>query len=224
VKGKRMTTRWKVLAGRVCRVTAVVVTVAFVAIAAGCGSDGGPKITAAGLTADGWKLFESGEVSEALATFEDALAITSTYGEAYNGIGWCCIRLDSLERGAQSFGAAMANGVTSADPPAGMAIIYRDFEPVDFELAVHFADSALSLDPNYSFDHDPRLDWRDLRLILAQCLLGLKRYQEAKDQVDILNPANTLDPAADTFVEDLIFEVQRLEESGYRVSILDATR
>jgi tetratricopeptide (TPR) repeat protein len=191
----------------------VAILAACLGLGIGCGGDGGPGVTAAGLTAGGWELFEAGETHAALARFEDALGISRTYGEAYNGIGWCCVRLDSLERGTDSFEAAIANGVTSADPPAGMAIIYRDLEPVNFQLAVDFADSALTLDLDYSFEHDPTFDWRDLRLILAQCLLGLQRYHDAKQQVDILNPANALDPASDTFVEDLIAEVERLEEA-----------
>lgn len=183
---------------------------ALLAILSGCGDDGGPRTTARSLTADGWDLFEAGEMEEALAKFEAALEISEFYGEAYNGVGWCCVRLDSLDRGLDAFHAAAASGVTNADPLAGLAIIYRDREPVDFQMAADFADSALTLEADYGFDHDPTLDWHDLRLILAQSLIGLGRYEDAKIQVDILNPWNTLDPIADTFIEDLIAEVQRL--------------
>jgi tetratricopeptide (TPR) repeat protein len=182
-------------------------------VLSGCGDGGGgPRTTARSLTADGWDLFEAGEAVEALARFEEAVEISQAHGEAYNGIGWCCVRLDSLVRGIDSFETALANGVTNADPLSGLAIIYRDLEPVSFQSAADFADSALALDPDYAFDHDPTFDWHDLRLILAQSLIGLNRYEDAKAEVDILNPWNTLDPAADTFIEDLIAEVQRLGE------------
>ena len=79
-------------------------------------------------------------------------------------------------------------------------------------MAVDWADSALAIDPDYVFEHDPTFDWKDLRLILAQSYYGLSQYDEAQAQVDILNPDNTLDPESDTYMEDLLAEIQRLGE------------
>jgi tetratricopeptide (TPR) repeat protein len=178
----------------------------------GCGKDNGqaPQVTASMLTADGWTDFEAGLIEEAMADFEQALAKDAAYGEAYNGIAWCYLRTDLLEQALANFDEAIATGVTHADPHAGKAIIYRDLEPVDFNLAIEWASEALFIDPGYVFEHDNTLDWHDLRLILAHCFIALKDYGKAKVQVDFLNAANTLDPQSATFVDDLIAEVERL--------------
>lgn len=181
---------------------------------AGCGDDGeGPEVvTADMLTGDGWAGFEAGRIEEALADFLLAIGIDVGYGEAHSGAGWCLVRMDSPGQALDHFNAAISNGVTHADPRAGKAVIYRDLEPVDFQLAIAWADSALYIDPAYVFAHDESLDWRDLRLILAHSFVAVGDYTKAKFQVDLLNPANALDPESATFVEDLIAEIERLGE------------
>jgi tetratricopeptide (TPR) repeat protein len=169
-----------------------------------------PGVSSRQLTAQGWDKFEGGDYDGALSKFRQVLRRNRTYGEAYNGEGWCRLKLDSLDVGLVSFDSAISNGVESADPCAGKAVIYRDLEPVDFQLAIDWSDSALALDPEYTFSHDESLDWKDLRLILGHSYYCLNEYLEAKAQVDILNPDNTLDPDSDTFVDDLLAELQRL--------------
>ena len=46
-------------------------------------------------------------------------------------------------------------------------------------------------------EHMTTIDWRDMRLLLAQCWfrLGEEWFDEAQAQVDILDPANGLDPS-----------------------------
>jgi tetratricopeptide (TPR) repeat protein len=164
------------------------------------------------LTAEGWAKFEDWQFAEALLKFDQALDKDYNYGEAHNGVGWCRVKLDSLKAGLDAFDQAIAKGVSSADPRAGKAVIYRDFEPVDFHMAIDWADSALAIDSDYVFTHDDALDWKDLRLILAQSYYGLSQYDRAHAQVDILDPGNTLDPDSDTFAKDLLAELQRLGE------------
>jgi tetratricopeptide (TPR) repeat protein len=178
---------------------------------ASCGNNGGgPEITAAELTADGWGKFESGQFEEALHRFGQAIEKDPDYGEAYNGVGWCCVRLDSLRSGLDAFNQAMAKGVISGDPRAGLAVICRDLDPVDFQMAISWAESALATDSDYVFSHDTLLNWRDLRLIIAQSCYGLGLYDDAHAQVDILDPDNALDPASSTYIEELLAEIQRL--------------
>ncbi|MFH1313735.1 MAG: tetratricopeptide repeat protein [Candidatus Eisenbacteria bacterium] len=177
----------------------------------GCGENGcKPEATPEQLTREGWDRFEDNQYQGALLKFDQALGRDPGHGEAYNGVGWCCANLDSLEAGIDAFDHAISHGVITADPRAGKAVIYRDLEPVDFQTAIGWADSALAIDSDYVFSHDTSLDWKDLRLILAHSYYGLSQYDEAKAQVDILNPGNTLDPGSDTYVEDLLAEIQRL--------------
>lgn len=179
----------------------------------GCGGGGGggePQVTAEQLTREGWERFEQQDFRGGLGKFGEAVAKDASYGEAYSGIGWCCIKIDSLAGGITALSQAISRGVAGADPRAGKAVIYRDLAPVDFGLAIAWADSALRVSLRYVFPHDTTLGWRDLRLILAQSYFGLRRYGEAKAQVDSLDSDNGLEPGSDTFVDDLLSVIQEL--------------
>jgi tetratricopeptide (TPR) repeat protein len=180
----------------------------------GCDGDDGDGhggSTAAELTSEGWTLFEMGDFVAAESKFKEALAVDAGFAEADNGLGWTWLRLDSLAVAVSSFDAALGKGLASADPYAGQAVAYRDLEPVDLMLAVAAAERALHRDVRFEFAHDPRFDWRDLRLILAQSYFGLQRYAEASAQVDSLGGAAP-DPHAERFVEELLAEIERLGE------------
>jgi hypothetical protein len=136
--------------------------------------------------------------------------VTTVRRSRNNGIGWCSIWLDSLDSALAGFDQAILNGVAGGDPRAGKAVVYRDIVPTDLEAALAWADSALTISAAYVFPHDTTFDWRDLRLIRAHSYFELAMYDQAKAEVDILDPANTLDPEASTFIEDLLAELQRL--------------
>lgn len=182
-----------------------------IALAAGCGGDGGtgPGATAESRTNEGWALFEAGDYTGAIGKFNSAVSIDDTYADAYNGLGWSLAKLDSLARAITNFNDCISNGM-SGDPHAGRAPVYRDLEPPQFSSAVSSASSALSLDRRYSFGHDTTFDWRDLHLIMAQSHFGLGQYDLANAEVDSLG-GNVQNPASSTFVEDLADEIERLE-------------
>jgi hypothetical protein len=165
----------------------------------------------ASLTLEGWSHFEAEDYASALSKFDQAISNDIDCGDAYNGRGWSLIRTNSLSMAISSFTTALLKGVRTPDPYAGEAVAYRDLEPADFERAIAAADSALGRDVRYVFAHDPHFDWRDLRLILAQCHFATSRYEMANAQIDSLG-GDVQDPGSDTFVEDLLEEIQRLVE------------
>jgi tetratricopeptide (TPR) repeat protein len=186
-------------------------TVCALAMAMGCGGDGGtgPSATAESRTNEGWALFEAGDYTGAVGKFNSAISIDDTYADAYNGLGWSYAKLDSLARAITNFDECIVNGM-SGDPHAGRAPAYRDLSPPQFGNAVSTASSALSLDRRYVFDHDTTFDWRDLHLIMAQSHFGLGQYDLANAEVDSLG-GQVQNPASSTFVEDLADEIERLE-------------
>lgn len=159
----------------------------------------------------GWEAFEEWEFTRATTVFREVVAKDASYADGYNGLGWSLMNLDSLESAVSCFDAALARGLQSADPYAGMAVVCRDAEPVNLRLVLAMADSALARDMRYIFRHDPCLDWRDLRLILAQCHFALGEYGYANVQVDSLG-GDVQDPGRETFVEDLLREIEELGE------------
>jgi tetratricopeptide (TPR) repeat protein len=183
------------------------------ALLAGCGGGGGgggPTETAADLTAQGWVMYEAGNFSGAVGKFIRATQLDANYADAYNGLGWSYGKLDSLARAVEDFRQAILKGMTTADPYAGRAPAYRDVNPPKYRRAIVVADSALAKSPAYVFSHHAAFDYRDLHLINAQSHFGLKEYTEAKAEVDILDPANTLNPASPSFVDSLAAKIEDL--------------
>ncbi|MGD9140319.1 MAG: tetratricopeptide repeat protein [bacterium] len=193
--------RRAILAGTLCAL----------ALAVGCGGDGGagPGATAESRTDEGWALFEAGDYTGAIGKFNEAVAIDDEYADAYNGLGWSFAKLDSLARALTHFGSSISNGMTG-DPHAGRAPVYRDVDPPEFANAVSTATTALNHDRRYEFEHDTDFDWRDLHLIMAQSHFGLGQYDLANAEVDSLG-GNVQNPSSSTFVEDLADEIERLE-------------
>jgi tetratricopeptide (TPR) repeat protein len=198
---------------RLIRSLALTLALGLVILWIGCGDKGTcPELTAESMTAEGWALFETGDFASAISKFEAAISTDTTYADAYNGLGWSHLRLDSLNRSISDFTESLSRGLPTVDPYAGQAIAYRDHEPPGCREAITSADSALHRDLRYVFLHAQELDWRDLRLILTQCYFETGEYDLAKTQVDSLNPDNVLDPDLDTFVADLLTEIQRLTQ------------
>jgi len=179
-----------------------------------CGDEGptdqgGPS--AADLTWQGWDRFETGEYSQARTKFNEAIQRDAGYAEAYNGLGWTAMKLLAYQDALTAFERAVARDVNSTDPLVGMALLHRDFKGGDLDKVIALAAQALERSPRYRFSHDRSLDWRDLHLLLAQAYFGRSEYDLANEQVAELG-GNVLDPASDSFVSDLLAEIERLGE------------
>lgn len=198
------------LAGVVGRGVAALVPAMLAGWLGGCGDNGSGPSGQDGLIGEGWAKFEGGQVEAALATFQEALGADGDRAEAYNGMGWCYMKMDSLQAGLDAFDQALSEGLETAEPRAGKAMICRDLTPANFQDAIDWAYEALRKDALFVFAHDTSLNWMDLRLVRAQSYFALAKYLSAKFEVDILNPDNGLKPGSATFVEDLLAEIQIL--------------
>jgi tetratricopeptide (TPR) repeat protein len=175
----------------------------------GCGGDGGggPTKTAASVTTEGWVLFEQGQYEDAKAKFEEATGLDASYADAYNGLGWSNAKLDMFAASLTGFSNAISNGMTTADPYAGRAPVYRDHNN-QYQNAITAALTALSKERRYEFSHDESFDWKDLMLILAQSYFGENDYTSANAYVDSL-PAG-IPQSGSIDVDALADEIERL--------------
>jgi tetratricopeptide (TPR) repeat protein len=192
-------------------------------MALGCGGDdgGGPSDTAASLTAAGWTLFEQGEYEAAITKFNQAIDLDAGYADAYNGLGWSNAKLDLLSASLRVFGLCISNENTLADPYAGCAPVYRDYEfpagafagdtTAHFDSAIAFAQEALSLDSDYTFDHDESFNSLDLHLIMAQSYFGRGDFLSALAEVELLGYEGELDPESPTWPAELAGAIEELE-------------
>jgi hypothetical protein len=160
------------------------------------------------LLANGWTAFEGANYDSAESCFSQALAKNPAGAQATHGLAWTEALNGMLTTAAATFQSAIDLGVTTADPLAGLAAVYRDIP--DFELAIGYAQDALDLDPDFQFAHNSSFDYKDLHLILAQCYYAEAEYASAQTEVDILNPLNTLNPDNPTYVRNLLLEIESL--------------
>jgi tetratricopeptide (TPR) repeat protein len=189
--------------------------------APGC-SKSGPGSRAAEETALGWTAWEAGDYTTARTHFLSALGEEADYTEAHLGLGWSHAFLGSLPQAVTALTNALAGDPITADPQAGLAIVLRDLP--DLDGAITAADAALSITPAWSFSHRTSIDWKDLRLVLAQCYFrkGSATFTQAQAQLDLLDPDNGLDPAQsatwtvggidyDTYAEALLMAIEAVE-------------
>jgi hypothetical protein len=195
------------------RIVAAQAALALLLLQSGCGGGGSPSDVpapdAAALTGQGWERFEAGDWSGARSSFRDAVQTDGAYGDGHNGLGWAALKLEAHAEARAAFETASTLGPTTTDPLAGLALLCRDFEPVDPVQVVDYVSRALARAPQYRFAHDRSLDWRDLRLLLAQAHFTLGAYASANEQVLLLGGL-AADPQSESFVRDLLVEIERL--------------
>lgn len=183
-----------------------------VGVTAGCGGGSGgpaPENPAPALTAEGWTLFEAGDLSGAKAKFRDAIAASSGFADAHNGLGWALALLDSLVSSQNAFTGSIANGPPGGEAHAGRAFVRAETSSGDLSLALDDATTALALAPQFVFSHDTSIDWRDVRLLRAQLFFEQGEIDSAAAEVETLGGAlpNSSDPA---FADSLAAEIERI--------------
>lgn len=182
---------------------------------AGCGGGGGgagPGSTDP-LTA-GWASFESRDYAAARTSFESALAADPGNSDALDGLGWALARLDSVDAALAQFAACVTAAPNNTAALAGRAsaALAAAASPADpnLDFAIASADAALALEPNFQFNHDASVDWRDLRLIIAQASFAKADYSRAATEVTALGGTPPT-PGATDFVQQLLAEIRRLK-------------
>ena len=171
--------------------------------ASGCGSNDAlpPDVSAEDAIRLGWEAFEEGSFARAETFFLAALRAESRSAEARHGLGWSLAYLGDLDGAAASLEAALALAPGDVDALAGLAAVENARGA--WESAIELARAALAADASWAFAHHEGVDAEDLHLIVAQAsvLIGPTWYADAQAEVDLLDPANGLDPSnASTWV------------------------
>ena len=180
---------------------------------AACGDEDGPtepQVTT--YLSEGWDKFAEESYTEALGKFQAAVNEDGGLGDGWNGIGWTCLRLDSLDAAMEAFDRAVAKGYIGAGAHAGRCLIFnlRD----EFRQSVFAGMRAIEIDPAFELEGDRTIDIRDVRLAMAQSYFALSEYEEARSQMVIIDPKyEALNPNSATFLQDLIGSLEELTET-----------
>ncbi|MFH1680352.1 MAG: hypothetical protein ABIH26_06880 [Candidatus Eisenbacteria bacterium] len=188
-----------------CSLAGIVV----VLLVSGCGDEGGvtePPVVS--LLAAGWDRFADADYAGAIEKFEDAVRSDGSLGDGHNGLGWCYLRLDSLDIALAEFQAAVAKGFTEAGAQAGRCLILNRID--EYRQAVFAGGAVLEIDPLFELEADPTIDVRDVRLAMAQSYLALGEYEEALGQIMVVDSSIRINPHSATFVSELIAAIEDL--------------
>lgn len=182
------------------------------ALLLGCGDDNpGPPVDPVVEKLDaGWALFSAGEYEGAIAEFDDAVAMRAGLGDGHNGRGWSYLRLGLLETALREFDTAVAKGFVGAGAQAGRCLILNRLD--EYRQCVFAGEAVVAQDSRFELKADRTLDIRDVRLAMAQSHFALGEYEEALEQIEVVDSAVLLNPNSGTFALELLAAIEKLTE------------
>lgn len=192
--------------------------VAFAILAAlapcvGCGSNESAMETRSEgtvLTEVGWSAFAEQRYLEATESFEAAIAVEPLYADAENGLGWVNLLFGLYDIADVHFRKAISLGLPNQEAEAGHAFVSE--LQGDYEEALAASARVLAADPDFSLSRKAGIDFRDLRLLRARAFVSLGRFEDALAEVDVIDPANNVNIGSETFVDDLLAQIELLGE------------
>ena len=165
----------------------IIVTLSFFS----CEDNGGePELTAVELIASGWVNFESADYSSAISDFNSAITKDASAFEAYSGIGWSQIRLDQIDDAETNYLIALNGNYAGKEVLAGLAAISLANE--EYTTAIGYAESILNIDPDWLFEHDSTIDFKDVWMIVATAYFHEGNFGEVELAIQNIDSAYSI--------------------------------
>lgn len=150
------------------------------------------------LIQSGWQSFSNKNYNDAFNKFDQAISLAransrydSLQAEAECGRGWARAYNRDFSLAKNDLLASLAHqSVTqrvSLNSKAGLAFVHHALN--EYASAIQRAIEVLNVNQNYVFNYDQRVNYKRLRLVLAQSYYSLGDFQNAAKQLDIIDPA-----------------------------------
>jgi tetratricopeptide (TPR) repeat protein len=161
---------------------AVIFSVLLLVIGSACNREGkyipiNPP-TADTRLSEGWDNFEAGNYAVAIERFAAAKNRDASYADAYNGLGWSYSRVMDFTNAESNYiiYATLSEGDPAKlhDVDAGLATMFA--AAGNDVKAVEYSEKVIAADPNYSFNHDSRINVSSLRALIARSYYNQKNY------------------------------------------------
>lgn len=152
-----------------------------------------------------WENYQNSNFLEAISTFKELLSRQPNSADAFNGLGWCYAsnQVDSLDRALESFDSAFQIQSNFIEALTGRGFVQLALK--DYSQSITDFSSAIGINPNFVFLYNQTIDFKDIRLGLAEAYFFKQNYRSAQEQVDVLQPNNGLDPnRQDTWIVDSV--------------------
>ncbi len=156
-----------------------------------------------------WTAFESKDYQTALARFAEAKNVNVNKTEAYSGLGWSYLQLDSLAKSLNEFAICASLNDPLADLHAGWAFALNAQK--EYAKSNEQVDETLKLNESWSFGHGLTLAVYHLRVLKAENYFLLGLFSQSLAQVQTVNTTFTTDVATDAGKAALSAEIERLK-------------
>lgn len=200
-------------------------SLAAILVVAGCSSDNGngpkPYDVEENLNR-AWGYFAAGDYDQGLSVFDDVLTHSEDNPEALMGKGWCFAFKEEYDSAISSFDSANDNELATADAWMGLTVVYRDYP--DYDAGLSSGEQVVAIDSLYQFAERTTIDYKDARLIRAECAYHLGRsyfpvaHEEINYLCDILGLTPLPDPGSMAGETYEILMVDKLEDLSDLIS------
>lgn len=154
--------------------------------------------------------FEAGDYAAALQLYTKARDKKPNLAEAYSGMGWSYLKLDSLQAANTIFSSGSTKTDPSAELYAGWSFILNALK--DYAGSNTQAAAALALDSAWQFQFGLGLSSADLHVTRAENFLALGDFPNAKIEVVILDASfASVDVTTDSGKAQLASKIEALK-------------
>ena len=138
----------------------------------------------------GWTMYEANDYLEAMDWFGDAIRKDTLYYDSYNGMGWTMGHLRQADSSVYYFEKFLAIETSFADIldfHAGLSFAYNALGK-NTEARTHcnifFGKQNPILDPDWYFSHNNKINYLDVRLILAVSEFRLALFENCQESIN----------------------------------------
>ncbi len=163
------------------------------------------------LVTQGWVFFSDAQYDSALSKFTEARDYNLEPSEAYNGRGWCYMKLDNLSSASSEFQAASAALDPTVEIYAGWAFTLNAQKLYTESNAQ--ASEALLQSPNWIFPYGLNLSSDHLHLLKAINYFALGNYSASLNEVKILEPSFNADVSNSDGQAQLADKIEQLKST-----------
>lgn len=153
---------------------------------------------------EGWAFFSAGELDQAYATFLTPAAQNDP--EAFVGLGWVCVELDSMPSADRYFALAAADSLSNGYAGWALTLWARS----DYTGCLDKAAFVLRHESSYRFEFKTTIDYKDLIWYQAESYLHLGNNSACLSKIQALDPSFTANLGAANIADVLATKLENL--------------
>ena len=157
---------------------------------------------------DGWKSFENGDYQTAKNDFSNAINSGGEL-EAYVGYGWSCTKLGDEAKALSSFEYVLASDSTRFPDAISGAVFAGNTMKID-SVAARRGKYLLSLLPNYVFEHDSTVTWKQVAFTSACSFVNCNDFSSTLDMIRVIEPDFNANYTTESGIDSILTKLDEI--------------